>query len=151
MWAPAEWPIRWICKRIAGGARDVLPHPRDRGRAVLDEGRKAHLGVAPVVGDDRNEAPRGQRLADEAEVSLAAGLPAAAVEEHHDRGRARARVRRIDVEPLEWPVAVGEVALDPVAAVRHQRVQEPRPATGAGQEGAGLPRGARPPGSGSWS
>ena len=67
---------------------------------------------------DANASPTNRNSA------LVAGLPAAAIEEHHRRGRAGEPVGHIDVETLARILAIGEVALDPVAVVRHQGVQE---------------------------
>ena len=56
MCAPAEWPIRWTDPGVAAEVPDVVPDPGDRRRPVLDEAWEAHLGIAPVVEDDRDEA-----------------------------------------------------------------------------------------------
>jgi hypothetical protein len=46
------------------------------------------------------------------------------MEEDHDRGQRHHRGRQVEVEPLTRGLAVSEISLDPVAVVRHPRVQQ---------------------------
>ena len=120
-------------------AAEVLAGPGHGQGPVLDEFRKAHLGIEPVVGDHRGVAARGESLADEAVALPRAPLPAAAVEEDEGPLRDLARRRPIDVEPVTPRRAVGGPGLDPMVPLGHQGIHQPQ--RRAGRQGQGQQRG----------
>ncbi len=63
----------------------VLLNPRGGVSRVIDEVRKLHVGIEPVIRHYGDEAALRERRADEAIVGLTAPLPRAAVPEDHDR------------------------------------------------------------------
>ena len=80
--------------RVAAILRGMVARPFDGQRPILDERREACLRDQPVVGQNGDEAPAGERRAGKAIVAAVAIDPAAAVKEHHHRERRLVRAPR---------------------------------------------------------
>ncbi len=98
--------------RVAAVLRRVVLGPTHGQGAILDEARIDHLGDQAVVGNDHQEAARRDGLGGPAIFRAAAGVPAAAVEEHHRGPGTGAGFGRVDVERAAGSRAVGDGVAD---------------------------------------
>ena len=114
-------------QRAGAGPRRVGLHPRRRTRAILQERRICHGRIKAVIRNHDDGAGAGQGGRHERVHRLAAAVPGAAIEEHHDR-----QARGVTL-CIYWPVyiqgfarqaAIGHVALDGQAAGRHGGIQQ---------------------------
>ena len=115
--------------RIAAVPRDIRLRPGDRGGIVAQERRKPHRREQPVIRHHGQEATCRQRRRDEAVFAPVPVLPAAAVNEHDDRGRALPR-RRVDIQFVAITGRIANIPRLGDAGLGRQSVQDGDGGTG---------------------
>src|ERR1019366_10722943 len=83
---------------------NVLMHPLDGERTVLEKCGKSDGRVQAIVGQNGDEPAGGESLGDEPVVGFFAVLPVASIEENHDIGAGGNRFGTIHVQFLagQW-------------------------------------------------
>jgi hypothetical protein len=109
---------------VAAVLAGVRLRPGRRLGAVLQEVRVMSVWRDAIIRDHRHIAVRRQRIADEGVLRLLAGIPTAAVDEHHHGRVRRGAARGIDVEVVARPGGVGDVARGRNAEPRLKGVQD---------------------------
>lgn len=122
-------------RRVAPEILDVVAHPPHHTRGILHPGWKAHLGIQPIIRNDRDKTALSQRMAEQAIFALGTVLPAPSVEKDDDPGGLTIRAGPVNVEALPRVPAVGDVLRQIGPAAEQKKLRDiPWGAAGKSQE-----------------